>query len=275
MLKKELSEADLHSFWKSSRYFSRPLQTYDGKPLEIVRRGRHNLDSGPDFKNATLRIQGRLMQGDVEIHLQARDWVHHGHHRDPAYNHVILHVSLDAIPPPQKIYRENGLDVDQLLVPETAIVQEKNAEAMSLSELPLLECPLGKQSPAKINATVQKAGGMRFQQKMLSYREQLVSVSWDQLLYTGLCEGLGYAKNQKPFRKLAEKVPIDLLFSELREVGKEDAELRISSILFGAAGLLQAPDAGGGMDAEIKNYLLPRQHLWRNLRHVLQIQPML
>ena len=51
-----------------------------------------------------------------------------------------------------------------------------------------------------------------------------------QLLYEGVMEALGYARNRKPFRELAQRVP----FAQL--MGKSDEE--IQAVLFGVAGLL-------------------------------------
>ena len=59
--------------------------------------GRRNGGAGPDFLDASVDVEGRgLLRGDVEIHVRARDWMSHGHHRDPAYNGVVLHVVWDA-----------------------------------------------------------------------------------------------------------------------------------------------------------------------------------
>ena len=68
---------------------------------------------------------------------------------------------------------------------------------------------------------MEKADGMR---------NLLIRVDFEQLLYEGIMEALGYARNRKPFRELAQRVPL----SEL--LGKSDES--IQAILFGVAGLL-------------------------------------
>ena len=45
------------------------LFTYENYPLEILDIGQPNFDNGPDYLNATLRINGEMVRGDVEFHL--------------------------------------------------------------------------------------------------------------------------------------------------------------------------------------------------------------
>ena len=48
---------------------------------------------GPDFRDALILFDGReLRAGSVEIHLRTRGWGDHGHHLDPAYDTVVLHL---------------------------------------------------------------------------------------------------------------------------------------------------------------------------------------
>ena len=61
--------------------------------LRVLFPGRRNGGAGPDFLEALLLTgEGRILRGDVEVHRRPSDWWRHGHHRDPAYRRVLLHV---------------------------------------------------------------------------------------------------------------------------------------------------------------------------------------
>ena len=97
-------EAALSTLWRRAHTLSEGLVTRDGRRWHVVYPGRPADGAGPDFRDAVFADQdGELVFGDVEIHLDQRDWRTHGHHLDPAYDGVVLHVVLDpGAPPPPK-----------------------------------------------------------------------------------------------------------------------------------------------------------------------------
>jgi len=271
----EIHEAVLHEIWYRQQLPPALLKTSDGQAIEIVNQGKRNQDAGPDFKRATLRIGTRIVQGDIEIHLNASHWRAHGHHRDPAYNNVVLHLAIrEQSPPPEEspITRENGLAVPQLLLPASVLSLSQKAGQQTEA---LLECPLSRTTAERILATVRHAGILRLHAKAEAFSEQVASGSWDQAVYRGIAEALGYDKNQEPFRRLAELVPIELVFAELRAAREVSPELLVEALLFGAAGFLSyRPGGTPSPDAEIAAYLSERSNLWDQLRHTLQIRPL-
>ena len=91
------SERLLAHVWETQAFAAVSLRAIDGQAVEILWRGRKNLDAGPDFLDALIRIGGRLRDGDVELHVRSSDWRAHGHERDPHYARVILHVVIATI----------------------------------------------------------------------------------------------------------------------------------------------------------------------------------
>ena len=71
-------------------------------------------------------------------------------------------------------------------------------------------------------------------QRELSQRDLAQREHWDQLLYEGLMEGLGYSKNRESFMRLCRSVTLQ----EFRTQHIENNELAIQALLLGAAGLL-------------------------------------
>ena len=268
-----LSERDVHDFWRNSRYFSRPLLSQSGQTVEVIRRGRYNRDAGPDFRDAVLRLNGTLVQGDIEIHLTARDWYQHGHHADPGYNRVILHLSCDSEPPPD-IRSEDGRVIPALVIPLHLFGLHGPGVASAAETASLFDCPLSERSHQQILATIEKAARDRLENRIAALAEQLTELSWDQLLYEQICDALGFAKNRQPFRELARRVPIDLIFNELRLHPPDQACELVTALLFGAAGFLEQAKEGEKWDPAVRSYVGPRRVLWQTLQHALQIQPL-
>jgi hypothetical protein len=86
-----MKEDWLHFIWKLKR-LPLNLQTVNSEALQIIRPGKHNKDSGPDFFEAIIQMNQLRWSGNVEIHIRSSDWLRHKHQEDEAYNNVILHV---------------------------------------------------------------------------------------------------------------------------------------------------------------------------------------
>ena len=82
---------------------------------------------------------------------------------------------------------------------------------------------------------------------------------WEQLLYEGILEALGYAKNQKPFLRLARTMRLQTL----RRFALTDTATMMA-LLFGAASLLPASSAL--QDRESRMYVADLKRRWRKHR---------
>ena len=90
-----ISERLVQCIWYDQRLKLDSLQTTDGRRVRVIFQGWWNLEAGPDFRHATIQFDDEPEHtGNVEVHLRAEDWHHHGHERDPQFNDVVLHVVL-------------------------------------------------------------------------------------------------------------------------------------------------------------------------------------
>lgn len=69
-----------------------PSRVEDGRRLRIRFPGVPAPGYGPDARDAVIELDGAELCGDVELHLRASGWRDHGHHDDPGYARVVLHV---------------------------------------------------------------------------------------------------------------------------------------------------------------------------------------
>ena len=93
----------LQFIWASRLFEHHALWTTDGRPVEVLKPGRIQGNSGPDLLDALLRIDGQLWAGTVEVHLRSSEWQAHGHQHDPAYENVVLHVVYEHDAPARTV----------------------------------------------------------------------------------------------------------------------------------------------------------------------------
>ena len=285
-------ETLLSRIWEEQRLRSESLVTTDGHTVQVIRRGRKNVDNGPDFKHALIRIGAQLVEGDVELHLHASDWRAHGHDRDPAYNHTVLHVVLweSAASRNMQIHKANGETVPCLILQHSLSVpleklEQLFDEADECKEKKFERCQimLAHVSNEQLLSRLQHLGEERLYERAGRFDLWLqTGKTPEQVLYEAICEGLGYSSNKEPFLRLARLLPLHMILSHLPEHGEEISRRLpwIQAILFGAAGLL--PDCSGSTDAplescsdsESRQYIARLRSLWDMLRPCLDLQPM-
>lgn len=83
----------MYPFWAHQRLKIDSLQTINGVPIKVLHPGFNNLGSGPDFKNAFIAIgDNPPRQCDVELDIDASNWLQHAHHLNPSFKNVALQV---------------------------------------------------------------------------------------------------------------------------------------------------------------------------------------
>lgn len=218
----------------------RELFTVGGGRLQVIHPGRANSEGGPDFHHAIIDIKGSgLLRGDVEIHTMSSQWRIHGHHQDPGYNGVILHVVMwhDKERP---TVLQSGKTVPVLPL---SPYLELTPEGMERFSSPLagydepchdLRARLGDGAMGEL---LDKAGEERFRSKAAFFQEELAIKEGDQVLYEGLMRALGYSKNKEPFEELARRLPLRVLKGIAQRETAEGRGPLLQRALLEAAGL--------------------------------------
>lgn len=233
-----LRERDLALLWEGGRLPSGALVTLEGVPLQIVYRGRPNAGAGPDFRDAVIALpDGRLLHGDIELHLRASDFRHHGHQRDPAYRRVILHLVFLADDGRETSLAGGGR------APVVALERWLTARSGALQAM--LEQPALWREPCQ--SAVERLGSEAVQETLARLGERrlcaMVTPASSQregaFLYHALLRTLGHGREQAAWLRLADRVPVKLLESIAVSEGK-DSIAALEAVLLGAAGFLGA-----------------------------------
>ena len=89
-------EKDLFRLFRSLPVPGCRFHCIGGESVFLISHGIMNGGAGPDFLNAVFLLDGELRVGHVEMHMRESDWFAHGHHNDPVYQDVVLHVLAEA-----------------------------------------------------------------------------------------------------------------------------------------------------------------------------------
>ena len=231
---KNIDEHFVQTVWNEQRFFDFDFKSTDGRSIQVIKPGFWNSDEGPDFVHAELLIDGDLYAGDVEVHINSSGWYNHKHHLDPRYNRVILHVVYlnDDINLRTRLQNGKRIPTLEILNRLDAPIGDLFDERRETQGTSIDECRVtGKTlNIGRVQSVFDDLGQERLLEKADAMHNLHIRIGFEQLLYEGIMEALGYAKNRKPFRELAQRVPL----SEL--LGKSDES--IQAILFGVAGLL-------------------------------------
>lgn len=258
----------LHYVWKHKIFPLKELKTTTGQQVEVIDTGLANTDTGPDFFNAKLKLDGVLWIGNIEIHERSSDWFKHGHHADTGYNSVILHIASEI---DTEISRSNGERIPQiqLICPEA--VRTNYKELLETDSYPPCYRIIPSLPPFTAHSWMTALQMERFEQKatLLNERLKRCQGNWEDAFFITLARNFGFGLNGDAFETWAHRLPF-------RAVDKHRNDLfQIEAIFFGQAGILEDSD-GDGYYLRLKKEYTYLQHkfglipmdasLWRFLR---------
>lgn len=238
----------LQYIWQHKLWLSEDMVTGDGRKVRVIDPGLLNTDSGPDFFNAKVEIDGRLWVGNVEIHVRASDWKRHHHDEDPAYDSVILHVVEKDDAPVTRINGELIPQVELRVSPRFNECYDKLVNATV--ELP---CAARLKEVPQLIVTewIEALAFERLHGKVDRVRDlyDRYHGSWEDICYVMLARTLGFGINNDAFERLARVTPLRLLHKH------SDSIVQVEALLLGQAGLLN-----GAHDSEPYFQQLTREY---------------
>lgn len=200
--------------------------------VKVISAGLHNVNSGPDFSSAVVKIDGQQWAGNIEIHVRASDWYRHGHDKDSAYDNIVLHVvGHDDV----RITRRDGSVIPQIVVKVPDGVIRTHAELQGglkgircgkrLRELPELI----------VHDWIERMAVERLQSKSERIHDYLRETDgdWEKTAFITLSRALGFGTNGEPFEILGRMLPLNFLRRH------SDNLMQLEAMIFGVAGLLQ------------------------------------
>ena len=228
----KIDEALVQKWWHEQRFFDTNMESIDRRATRVLKPGIWNHNEGPDFMHAEIEIDGKLQIGDVEIHVRSSEWYAHKHHLNSRYNRVIVHAVLFNDDFNLRTRLQNGkriptVELLKWVAVDTGDLYDDTKETTTDGLCRIT----GKQLNIEaLKGVFESLGRERFLEKTESMRLLRTRLDFEQLLYEGIMEALGYERNSKPLRELAQHVP----FTDL----DQKSELEIQAMLFGVAGLL-------------------------------------
>ncbi len=305
----------LRHLWSTHYLSAAGLSTTDGRPLTVVECGTLNRDSGPDFHNAVVEIEGVRFTGDIEFHRSIDDWQAHRHEKNSRYNKVILHVVLNEPGSHAPTRTESGRSIPVLILSGALSTPiEKIGDNLAREEYVSRTGPIpcfrrnDDCTASTLNASLAAMASDRLRAKtdrmyrrlceIVDEQELLVEephsayaefaahddpadiplpesavplhslrrvIAWEQLLYEGIMDGLGYSKNREPFGIIARELTV----LRLKKISAH-TELQpfdIQAMLFAAAGLL--PEVETIVDQQSRVTAHQLHSSWSSMRQAL------
>lgn len=228
-----MNEDFLHYIWKFGLFDKSNLQTTAGQSIEIIKQGEHNKDSGPDFFNGKIKIDGTVWAGNVEIHINSSDWVKHNHQHDEAYNNVILHVVLNH---DAEVYQLPNEAIPTIELKFRILTNVKQNYEKLNSSTKTIPCANSLKDVKEISISnwLQRMAIERLESKTIFVKQLFEETNhdWQETFYRLLASNFGFKTNSEPFLLLAKKIPLNTIFKHKNDL------FQLESLLFGVAGLL-------------------------------------
>lgn len=228
-----MKEDFLHYIWQFKKFNTVGLRTVQGEELQLINNGQYLQQSGPDFFNAQIALDGQKWAGNVEIHLKSSDWYIHHHETDPAYDNVILHVVWEH---DLEVMRPDGSEIPVLELAshvDEKLVANYNSLASAKTWI-YCEKELGSTDSFTLENWKERLFFERLERKAAPVAELSNSLGgdWEAVLFCFLAKNFGLNTNGEVFFRMAQSLPFHI-------VRKESFEFEnLEALFFGRIALL-------------------------------------
>jgi hypothetical protein len=258
-----MKEEFLHYLWKHQLYDADKLVDKYQNKITVVNPGEYNRDSGPDFFNARILIDGIMWAGNIEIHIRSSHFYTHGHHEDPSYDNIILHVVEEN---DREIFNSGGEEIVTVKISFDHCLYDRYLDLVNNPMTIACQDDLLLADNILIRHWLNSLVIERLQDKSAMIMKILSETGndWDETFYRLLARYFGFSVNSEPFEMLATAIPFRIIRKHA------DNRFQIEALLFGTAGLLEE---GLFKDAVKDNYYLMLIKEYRILASKYSLKP--
>ncbi len=228
------NELELQARWFAGD-FGKSFRSLTGEAVEIVQFGTWNREAGPDFSDAAIRIDGaEAIRGSIEFDLTDRNWELHKHAVNPAFDETILHVFV--YPSDRTFFTRTSShrNVTQVRV-DLSTSSDAFSANVPLARAGRCQAPLKDLPAERVSNVLDAAAQFRLQRKSARIHRATECHGRDAALFQEIAAALGYKENKLPFTLLAQRLPLESLRANPKEM---------EATLFGMAGFLESPGLG-------------------------------
>lgn len=264
-----MTEDFLQHIWKYHLFDKNNLIASTGEKIEILNIGQKNIDAGPDFFNAKVKIDNTVWAGNIEIHINSSDWVKHSHNKNKAYDNVILHVVYNN---DMQITRSTGEPIPTIELKFDKKLYSNYQDLIKNEQWISCENEINNIDGFIIDFWLNSLLIERLENKSEYILKTLKqnNNNWEETFYQQLAKNFGIKINQQPFEQLAKSLPLKYLSKHKNNL------LQIEAFLFGQAGFLETNVDGDDYYSKLKkeysflknkfNTKPIEKHLWKFLR---------
>jgi hypothetical protein len=263
-----MQEDFLHYIWKHKKFQLNNLVTTRGEAIFVTSVGQHNLNSGPDFFNAQLKIGEQLWAGNVEIHIKSSDWFLHNHEQDKSYDNVVLHVVWEH---DTDVFRKDNSIIPTLELKHSVsndLLHNYNDLFTKNNKWINCENDFASTDDFILNNWIERLYFERLERKSKGIQELLKETKndWEAVLFKMLAKNFGLKVNGEAFFSLAQSVD----FSIIRK--SQSNQKNLEALLYGQSGLLEQDIENAYYLDLVKDYNFLKQKFNLDNTKVLPIQ---